>query len=302
MNKIIQGLTTALISTFALVAPIASADQPNLLIMSEDADKDTVPRDNRVFRRVITAAQNQMLEQGFFVYDETLITLDEYEQGRTRRDRAEILDIARSVSNPPIDVAANFLIYASVNDAGYTGKLRIRIEGEILQVKSGKYLGNFESVSPRNWHIKPSCAKDRECVLEAVGDKSRIIANDMASVLAEKLAFMVSGGQGEVGDGPNQLETAYQLVVDGFTPDEVMEMEEYLVKFTGYESHRYTYQSNRRVELWYEGTTSSSRMNRNMNKLLETLDLRGTVNFSGNEVTLKKITFRERKKPVDNGW
>jgi hypothetical protein len=283
----------------------ALADQPNLFVMSEDADDDAVPRKSRVFRRVITAIQNQMVDQGFAVYDETMVTMDDYVQGRSRRSRTEILDIARTVSNPPIDVVTNFLIYASVNEVGYTAKVRVRIEGEILHVKSKKYLGNFESVSPRQWNISPKCAKSRECVLEEVGEKSRIIGNDVGSVLAEKLAYMVKGGASKDGNlsNGNQLETAYEIVLDGFSPDDVMAMEEYLIKFTGYQSHRQTYNSNRRAEMWYEGTTTSSRMNRNMTKMLDVLDLRGTVQFSGNKIVVQKISLRGKEKSVpDDVW
>lgn len=283
----------------------ALADQPNLFVMSEDADDDAVPRTSRVFRRVITAIQNQMVDQGFAVYDETMVTMDDFEQDRSRRSRAEILDIARTVSNPPIDVVTNFLIYASVNEVGYTAKVRVRIEGEILHVKSKKYLGNFESVSPREWNISPKCAKSRECVLEEVGEKSRIIGNDVGSVLAEKLAYMVKGDASKEGNlsSGNQLETAYEIVLDGFSPEDVMAMEEYLIKFTGYQSHRQTYNSNRRAEMWYEGTTTSSRMNRNMNKMLAVLDLRGTVQFSGNKIVVQKISLRGKERSVpDDVW
>lgn len=280
-----------------------TADQPNLLVMSEEADNDAVPRKSRVFRRVITAIQNQMVDEGFAVYDETMVTMDDFEQGRSRRSRAEILDIASSVSKPPIDVVTNFLIYASVNDVGHTAKVRVRVEGEILHVKSKQYLGNFESVSPREWNISPKCAKSRECVLEAVGEKARIIGNDVGSVLAEKLAYRVEGGSGGNLGADNRLETAYEIVLDGFSPEDVMAMEEYLVKFTGYQSHRYSYNSNRRAEIWYEGTTSSSRMNRNTTRMLEALDLRGTVQFSDNRIVVQKITLRGKKQPVrDNEW
>jgi hypothetical protein len=273
--------------------------------MSEDADDDAVPRKSRVFRRVITAIQNQMVDQGFAVYDETMVTMDDFKQDRSRRTRAEILDIARTVSNPPIDIVTNFLIYASVNEVGYTAKVIVRIEGEILHVKSKKYLGNFESVSPREWDISPKCAKSRECVLEEVGEKSRIIGNDVGSVLAEKLAYMVKGDASKDGNlsSGNQLETAYEIVLDGFSPEDVMAMEEYLIKFTGYQSHRQTYNSNRRAEMWYEGTTTSSRMNRNMNKMLAVLGLRGTVQFSGNKIVVQKISLRGKDKSVpDDVW
>ncbi len=300
INTRVIGITFCSI-VFALNMPFASADQPNLLVISEDGDRDAVSRDRRVFKRVLTAIQNQLVDEGFSVFDETLVTLTGFKQGRVRRKRQEILDIARSVSSPPIDVVVNFLIYASVNDTGYSGRLRIRIEGEILQVKSGRYLGNFEQVSPRNWRIKPSCARDRQCVLEQLGDKSRIIAADVGAVLAEKLRWMVTGG--DTFDGPSLLETAYQLVFDGFTTEEAMHLEEYLVKFGGYDSHRITYSDNRRVEIWYEGTTTASRMTRNIRKMLEVLDLRANTQFSGRDIIVQKITLRTMKKLVsEDEW
>jgi hypothetical protein len=283
----------------------ALANQPNLFVMSEDVDDDAVPRTSRVFRSVVTAIQNQMVDHGVAVYDETMITIGDFKQDRSRRSRGEILDIARIVTNPPIDVVTNVLIYASVNEIGYTAKVRVRIEGEILHVKSKKYLGNFESVSPREWNISPKCAKSRECVLEEVGEKARIVGNDVGSVLAEKLAYVVNGDVSKDGNlsSGNQLETAYEIVLDGFSSEDVMAMEEYLVKFTGYQNHRQTYLSNRRAEMWYEGTTTSSRMNRNMNKMLTVLDLRGTVQFSGNQIVVQKIALRSKKKSVpDNVW
>ena len=109
-------------------------------------------------------------------------------------------------------------------------------------------------------------------------------------------------GEG-TGDTPNLLETAYPLVFDGFTPEESMRFEEYLFKFKGYQSHRITYSDNRRVEIWYEGTTTSSRMTRNIIKMLQVLELRGTTQFSGREITVQKITLRAMKKLVrEDEW
>lgn len=297
-------MLTLLCSLMFFTVPAQAGDKINLLVMSEDADTDTVPRHSRVFRRVITAIQNQMLEQGIDVIDETMATMDEFEQGRSRRSRAEILDIARSVSKPPVDVVTNFLIYASVQDKGYTSKLRVRVEGEILHVGSKKYLGNFESLSPRTWQIHPNCAESRECVLEEVGEKARIIGNDVGAVLAEKLAYLrgdhATGGRP---GGHDQLENGYELIFDGFTPEDMMDIEEYLVIFSGYRTHRPTFSNARRAEIWYESTINSAKLDRNVKKMLEQLGLRASIQFAGNRFVIKKITFRNQgKKPVGDDW
>ena len=43
----------------------------NILIMGEDANPDTVPRGSRVFSQVLDALANELIDEGFDVYDET---------------------------------------------------------------------------------------------------------------------------------------------------------------------------------------------------------------------------------------
>ena len=49
--------------------PANAADMPNILIMGEDADNDTVPRNSRVFKRVLNGLSNELHNEGFNVYD-----------------------------------------------------------------------------------------------------------------------------------------------------------------------------------------------------------------------------------------
>ena len=290
-----------------LCAPLATANVPNVLIMGEDADTDTVPRNSRVFRRVLDAVANQMGDEGFRVFDETAVTLDEFAQGRMRRTDAELVDIGRSIRRPPIDVVVIFRIFASAEDRSYTTVVRSRIEGRLLNVQSGERLGNFEVESPRgSWNARPDC--NRECILEVVGGNSRILANDLGAVLAEQLAWLIrdrdpapvttAGGSGSGG-----LMQQYVLEFDNFTPEDVAAIEEYLVIFSGYDSHRPIYTGARRAEFWYQSHIDSARLNRNLNRMLEVLDLRGVVQFSGNTYKVSNITRRrDRPDPTDMDW
>ena len=291
--------------SLGLLAPVQAADNPNLLVMGEDADNDTVPRNSRVFKRVVGALANQMHDNSFDVYDETAITLDNFEQGRVRRTDAEIIDIARSIKRPPIDVAVIFSIYASAQDKGYTTKVKARIEGRLLNAKSGKRLGNFEVDSGKYWNAPAKC--NRECILEIVGDKSRILANDLGAVLAEKLAWMVDGGDNSGGmdrPGTNGMVSDYYLVFDGFSAEDFSDIEEFLVIFSGYDSHRPVEARHTRTEISYKSSIGTAKLNRNLKKMLAELDLRGTIMFEGNTFTVRKITLRGKKKrPVNNdGW
>ena len=72
--------------------PATAANGPNLLIMGEDADKDTIPRGHRAFKRVVAALSSEFIDSGFKVYDEIAITIENFKQGRVRRTNAEIID------------------------------------------------------------------------------------------------------------------------------------------------------------------------------------------------------------------
>jgi hypothetical protein len=160
-------------------------EHPNIIIMGEDADKDTVPRNSRVFKRVLDALVNEMNDEGFNVYDETAVTLDDFAQGRVRRTDAEIIDITRSVRRPPIDVAVIYAIYAHAQERGYTNKLHVRISGRLLNVRNGRQLGNFEVEMPEPANVSPNCG--RNCVLEAVGRDTGALARDLGAIMARKL-------------------------------------------------------------------------------------------------------------------
>ncbi len=298
-------LTTILVTlTLGLLTPVQAADNPNLLVMGEDADKDTVPRNSRVFNRVITALQSQMSNESFNVYDETVITLDSFTQGRVRRTDAELFDIARSIKRPPIDVVIGFSIYASAQKKSYTTKVSARIEGRMINAKTGQFLDSFEVDSGQFWNAPTNC--NRECILEVVGGKAKVLANDLGAVLAEKLAWMVDGGSSVGSDRPgtNGMLTDYYLVFDGFSAEDFMDIEEYLVIFSGYDIHRPVEQRHTRTEVQYKSSIGTAKLSRNLKKMLGELDMRATVNFEGNTYTIKRISLRgERRTPKANdGW
>ncbi len=187
MSLMALGLTV--VSCLIYSGPSLAAEQPNLIIMGEDADPDAVPRDSRIFGRVLDALSNELSDEGFDVYDETAVTLDDFVQGRIFRTDDEIIDIARSINRPPIDVAVIFTIFASRNSVGYTTKITSRIEGRLLNVRSGQRLGNFEVDFPATRNAPPDC--NRDCLLRHVGNLSHTLAHDLGAVLSEKLAHLV---------------------------------------------------------------------------------------------------------------
>ena len=280
--------------------PSMAIEKPNLLIMGDDGDKDSVPRNSRVFRRVMDALTNEIHNEGFDVYDETAISLDDFAQGRVRRTDAEIIDIAKSIKRPPIDIAVIFTIYASARDFNYTTKIKTRVTGRILAVKSGQRLGNFEVESPREWTAAADCP--RECLLETVGKYSKVLARDVGSVLAEKLAAIYDEDSEKSADDKPNLSNGFSLVFEGFTEDDVLDIEEYLVVFKGYQRHRAVYSGRLHHEYWYESTSTATRLNRNLRKMLDHIGVSGRVTFSGSEYVLQKISKRKKRNLDPSKW
>ena len=283
-----------LISTFFITAfPTQAANNANILVIGNDENASSVSRNNPVFKRIIGALANNMHDNNFDVYDETAITLEGFDQHNINRSDAEIIDIARSIKRPPIDIAVIFSIYVNKQDNGYTTKVNSRIEGRLLNVQTGRRLGNFEIDSGNAWNVPSQCNID--CILENSNDKSRLMANDLGAVLAEKLAWLTDGGNSHLGldrPGTNHFNTGYSLIFDGFSGEDFTEIEEYLVAFSGYDTYRPVEIRYTRTEIWYKSSIGTAKLNRNLKKMLAEMNLTAAIHFSGNTFTVKKITFR----------
>ena len=293
--------------TLGLFSHSYAADSANLLIMIEDADKNAIARDSRINKRV-HASISQQLNHIVDVYDETSVTLNQFKQGRVRRTDAELLDIARSITRPPIDIVVVLSTYASVNTSEYAKKARVRVEARLLNAKSGQFLENFEVQSPNSWSIPYAC--DRQtCMLEEMGDEAKVLGDELGLILAEKLKWLLNG---EADDNVNNGRSAptvsmfndYYLEFDGFSAQDVANIEEYLLVFSGYISHRPTQQRHTRTTLLYRSTIGTAKLSRNMLKLLDELNMRATINFEGNSFSLKRITLRGENttRDIADGW
>jgi hypothetical protein len=280
-----------------------AADSVNLLIMMEDADRDSVPGDSRINKRIHSSI-SQQLNHITDVYDETSITLNNFKQGRVRRTDAELLDIARSITRPPIDIVVILSTYASVKTSEYAKKARARVEARLLNAKSGQFLDNVEVQSPRSWTIPYTCDK-QACILEEMGDEAKVLGDELGLILAEKLSWLLNGQTtNNRSTHTAKMFNDYYLEFDGFSAQDVASIEEYLLVFSGYISHRPTQQRHTRTTLLYRSTISTAKLSRNLLKLLNELNMRATINFEGNAFSLKRITLRGENATRDaaDGW
>jgi hypothetical protein len=288
------------------MAPVQGADSQNLLVMIEDSDSRSVSRHNPINQRV-HASISEQLNHIVDVYDETSLTLGKFKQGRVRRTDGELIDIARSINRPPIDLIAVFSTYAVLNTTPYSKKVRARVQGRLLNAQSGKFIDNFEVQSPSTWTISYDCVSEK-CIFEEMGDEAKILGDEIGLILAEKLAWQLYGDNSKKSQGNDpvspQIISDYYLEFNGFSADELANIEEYILVFSGYRSHRPTQKRYARTTWLYRSTIGSAKLSRNIQKLLEELNIRATLHFVGNQFSLKRITLRgEQANPdISQGW
>lgn len=298
---LLRSLMAVAASAFAIAYTpnIASAgEQPNILIMGEDADLDTVPRDSRIFNRVLRALSSELEVVGFRVYDETAVSMGITNPNRVRRDDAELITVAKRIQDVPIDAVTVFEIYASTERSPFADivDLRLRVSGRMLNVTTGRSLGNYEvSYAPGELPpLPPSC--DRSCLLEHVGDQASRIASDVGLVLAAKLDAMAptASPTGLPSSLAAQDECvgmvgAYTLSFKHFDQDEITAIEEYLVAFKGYDHHRPVRVDGAQADYWYETCSDEARLNRNLRLMAEHMGVDARVAMRGNRFDIVKI-------------
>lgn len=316
MFNLVARITGIAVASFAFASPVGAlaGEQPNLLIVGEDADLDTVPRNSRVFNRVLLAISSEMQLEGFKVFDETAVSLDITNPKRVRRDDAELITVARRVQDVPVDAITVFQIYASAEKNAYADivDLRVRVPGRLINVSTGQSLGNYEvSYGPRDLPPLPANC-NRDCILEHVGDQAKRIAADVGAVLATKLDNVSPASAKSdasinitvreeadtdvapaVGSGPTAdctgLTSAYKITFRGFETSEVSQIEEYLVAFKGYDHHRPVRVGRTEAEYWYESCSDVARLNRNLRLMAEHMGVDARIGMAGNRFEVDKI-------------
>src|SRR6516165_4373290 len=328
MNTLGKLLALATLGLSAVHTAGASAEPvgprgPNIMIVGEDADKDTIPRGNRNFNRIERAVAEQLVTRGFKVYDETAITMNVLPQGGVRRQLPELLETAK-LAQAPIDVIVVFQIYASVRPIlalRDTFKPVIRVDGRIIRVRGGQDLGGYEFGSDIELPPIPgTCVNGeppRECLLESFGNEARLIGAAVGNGLATKLAGYLRADfdpglppppPGAAPDGPvvvapgpviadakvcsGMAGTPYVVSVRNFDPPELSRLEEAFASFACYEHHRIMAAVPPKTDYWYETRADQARLTRNLRLALEYMNVPGEVSVTaGNVIIVEKIAL-----------
>lgn len=124
----------------------------------------------------------------------------------------------------------------------------------------------------------------------------RFLDTDLGNVLVRKIRPLFEDSEVSVTfseSSSSELPNPYTLVFANFCDDaDVLEIEEYLVAFSGYRHYRPIRALQCNHEYWYESHANSARLLRNIKKMMDHLDIDARVTFSGGVFTAEKITSR----------
>ena len=254
----------------ATVPPAASA-QGNVatnipvLVASEDENPDTVKRSSNIFKRVIAELQESMQRHGFQMIDEESVAAD---LGWTIGDRRPKRELIERIKLMPKSGKAShqvrawvlFRIFAQAKKLSFATKVRTRIEGEIYDAESNRFIGSFEwpdtaagQGSEIEYPAPHDCLENRLCISEVVGDRAREIAGSLGDTLAKKLqryspprgsgtraggGTAVTGGGSTAGDPGHGMITPYTVAFRYFDDHEALTIVGVMAEeFPGYRTH-----------------------------------------------------------------
>lgn len=299
-NKVISRFSAVMLLAMSLMACTTTQYDCNkqgatLILVGENQGADTVSVNGQVFNRVAASLAANLTGKGYGVQTGQQLMQDypEYfDRDTIVHKDSTLVDLVRSLKGIETDVIVILSIAAETSQQQYHSNVSSGLDVRLIDVNSGKSLGAFAIDSEQSTSIRPSC--NDNCLKQAIVDNAKPITLEVAAVIAEKL---VCGGSSshDFDDSKGGFSTAYTVIFDGFTVDEVLVMEDYIAEFSGYESHRVIYTGGRRSEWWYETSMRSASLNRNFTQLLNKVGVRGVVQFSGNTYTIKKITLRGGK-------
>jgi hypothetical protein len=309
------GMAVAGWAAFTATPAQAQNSVPNILVVGEDCDRDTVPRNSRVFRQVLQEVQNEFNNAGYRYFDETTVGLNYLVENRTRRCRSELVEIARAVTDDhPVDMLVIFQIYASTTKLDFMTKARMRVEGIMIDPHSGQGYGNFEVVSRDEYNLPVDCS--RECLLEELSEEARFLGRDLGDALVAMInrhwqpgtsstATASTGGTTTTtvtqGSEPGFVRL-YEICFDGFSQTDILDIEEYLVIFSNYVSHRAKTSRATRTCYEYESGIAQAKLNRNLIKMLDHGGWQGRVNGSGNSFEVAHIAPRQTHPLKKSEW
>ena len=266
-----------------------------VIILGEDSDKRSIPRDSDIFRRVINQLKSQMSRYNFYIIDEEMLAVELGWKVRKRRPKTELIqvvDLANKSNNMAYHSKAmvTFKIVALQKDMGFAKKAFVRISGEIYDSQARRFINSYE-VPRLEFPIQTE-------LIEDVGDKARDIAASLGDALRKQLAFVARGSatstpgasSGSQGGG---MAVTYNFVFRNFSTREVMEMTGVMEdSFGGFQRAQPPQGDSAVFRYGYVSTAQANKLFRWMNVLISDMGMSPDRDV---KITMRGTTFELNK-------
>ena len=107
-------------------------------------------------------------------------------------------------------------------------------------------------------------------------------------MLGQKLGHLVKGSNKATEEKESNLATAYILIFEGFTADDIINIEKYIVALKSYKQYGPVGILSAQAECWREAKSTAARLNNNLRAMLNCLNAKVRVTFSGRTFTVEK--------------
>ena len=164
-----------------------------VLVVIEDEDVNSVRRSSDMFKRVVAELRIAMQFRGFQMIDEESLFADfGIVDIPDRRTKAELVTDIKSIllsdeARHRIRAWVLFRVHAAAVKPrqGLTQRIHTRLDVEVYDARTNLFLdGDDETVQTVT---SPTCASDKLCIEEHVGEHAREVAMALGNVLARKL-------------------------------------------------------------------------------------------------------------------
>jgi len=205
-NLLYPLLAALLISTISTSANAAT----RVVVTGEDSNPRSAARTSEIFTRVTSVLQESMSRKGYQVIDEDMLGVKlgfSFNSRRPKTELIETLQVANQTEDATVQsrLAVVYAIFPQVQKLSFTNKLKVRIRGNVYDLRTLSPLAEFEYSNQKAYVIPKSYGQcDAYCQDEIMGKNAREVARELGDVLVKKLDIAVQkiGGSGS-GNGAN---------------------------------------------------------------------------------------------------
>jgi hypothetical protein len=223
------------------------------------------------------------------------------------RSEAMLVDVARSYSKTTIDYLIVLSAEANVKRNDYSTRISGSVYGKTLALHSGRVKGAYNAQG-RSINKDSDC--NDFCVNSELGDSLQSAASELSAEILNSIhniSYSQNKNRGSQRDtkapannSPNVVD--YTLVFEGFTKQDIADIEEYLPIFSGYQRMRFYANRHQYAEIAYDSSISRNKLDQNLNRMLSEINVSGAVKITGNTATVVKKSDQSSTKFDLDGW